>query len=194
MNKKTIVLASTSVYRRELLGRICEDFSVVAPNVDEAPISTETPAECAMRLSAEKARAGALSTSGDIFIGSDQVAECDNQILHKPGTKEKAIAQLMFSSGKLAKFHTGVCVFDRTTDSHDCATVTTEVKFRSLTVEEIKRYVDREDVLGCAGSAKSEGLGISLLDSIRGSDPTALIGLPLITVTRMLRDAGISLP
>ena len=110
MNKKTIVLASTSVYRRELLGRICEDFSVVAPNVDEAPISTETPAECAVRLSAEKARAGALSTSGDIFIGSDQVAECDNQILHKPSTKEKAIAQLMFSSGKLAKFHTGVCV------------------------------------------------------------------------------------
>ena len=194
MSKKNIVLASTSTYRRELLERICKDFTVVAPKVDEAPISTETPAECAMRLSSEKARAGALLTSGDIFIGSDQVAECDNQILHKPGTKEKAIAQLMFSSGKLAKFHTGVCVFDRTTDSHDCATVTTEVKFRSLTVEEIKRYVDREDVLGCAGSAKSEGLGISLLDSIRGSDPTALIGLPLITVTRMLRDAGISLP
>jgi len=194
MNKKTIVLASTSVYRRELLGRICEDFAVVAPNVDEAPISTETPAECAMRLSAEKARAGALSTSGDIFIGSDQVAECDNQILHKPGTKEKAIAQLMFASGKLAKFHTGVCVFDQTTDSHDCATVTTEVKFRSLTIEEIKRYVDREDVLGCAGSAKSEGLGIALLDSIHGPDPTALIGLPLITLTRMLRDVGISLP
>ena len=194
MSKKNIVLASTSTYRRELLERICKDFTVVAPNVDEAPISTETPTECAMRLSTEKARAGALLTSGDIFIGSDQVAECDNQILHKPGTKEKAIAQLMFSSGKLAQFHTGVCVFDRTTDSHDCVAVTTEVKFRSLTLEEIKRYVDREDVLGCAGSAKSEGLGISLLDSIRGPDPTALIGLPLITLTRMLRDAGISLP
>ena len=194
MSKKNIVLASTSTYRRELLERICKDFTVVAPKVDEAPISTETPAECAMRLSSEKARAGALLTSGDIFIGSDQVAECDNQILHKPGTKEKAIAQLMFSSGKLAKFHTGVCVFNQTTDSHDCATITTEVKFRSLTVEEIKRYVDREDVLGCAGSAKSEGLGISLLDSIHGSDPTALIGLPLITLTKMLRDVGIALP
>jgi len=194
MNKKTIVLASTSIYRRELLERICKDFAVVAPNIDETPILTETPAECAMRLSAEKARAGALLISGDIFIGSDQVAECNNQILHKPGTKEKAIAQLMFSSGKLAKFHTGVCVFNQTTDSHDCATITTEVKFRSLTVEEIKRYVDREDVLGCAGSAKSEGLGISLLDSIHGPDPTALIGLPLITLTRMLRDVGIPLP
>ena len=175
MSKKNIVLASTSTYRRELLERICKDFTVVAPKVDEAPISTETPAECAMRLSSEKARAGALLTSGDIFIGSDQVAECDNQILHKPGTKEKAIAQLMFSSGKLAKFHTGVCLFNQTTDSHDCATITTEVKFRSLTVDDIKRYVDREDVLGCAGSAKSEGLGISLLDSIHGPDPTALI-------------------
>ncbi|MEK9868030.1 MAG: Maf family protein, partial [Betaproteobacteria bacterium] len=90
--------------------------------------------------------------------------------------------------------HTGVCVFNQTTDSHDCATVTTEVKFRSLTIEEIKRYVDREDVLGCAGSAKSEGFGIALLDSIHGPDPTALIGLPLITLTRMLRDVGISLP
>jgi len=194
MSKKTIVLASTSIYRRELLERICEDFAVVAPNIDETSKSTETPAERAMRLSIEKARAGALSTSGDIFIGSDQVAECDNQILHKPGTKENAVAQLMFSSGKLAKFHTGVCVFNQTTDSHDCAVVTTEVKFRSLTIEEIKRYVDREDVLGCAGSAKSEGLGISLLNSIHGSDPTALVGLPLITLTRMLRDVGVSLP
>jgi len=194
MSKKTIVLASTSIYRRELLERIFKDFAVVSPNIDETSKSTETPAERAMRLSIEKARAGALSTSGDIFIGSDQVAECDNQILHKPGTKENAVAQLMFSSGKLAKFHTGVCVFNQTTDSHDCAVVTTEVKFRSLTIEEIKRYVDREDVLGCAGSAKSEGLGISLLNSIHGSDPTALVGLPLITLTRMLRDVGVSLP
>jgi len=194
MSKKTIVLASTSIYRRELLERLCKDFAVVSPNIDETSKSTETPAERAKRLSIEKARAGALSTSGDIFIGSDQVAECDNQILHKPGTKENAVAQLMFSSGKLAKFHTGVCVFNQTTDSHDCAVVTTEVKFRSLTIEEIKRYVDREDVLGCAGSAKSEGLGISLLNSIHGSDPTALVGLPLITLTRMLRDVGVSLP
>ena len=194
MHKKTIFLASTSIYRRELLERICKDFTLVAPNIDETPILTETPAECAMRLSAEKARAGALLISGDIFIGSDQVAECNNQILHKPGTKEKAIAQLMFSSGKLAKFHTGVCVFNQTNDRQDCATITTEVKFRSLTIKEIKRYVDREDVLGCAGSAKSEGLGISLLDSIHGPDPTALIGLPLITLTKMLRDVGIPLP
>ena len=194
MNEKRVVLASTSVSRRDLLGRILSHFDAVAPQVDEVPISGESPADCALRLSILKAKAGAQKTDGDIYIGSDQVAECEGIWLSKPGNVQNALKQLALVSGKVARFHTGVCVFDRVTQTEHTASITTEVKFRVLTQDEIERYVSLEDVLACAGSAKSEGLGITLLESITGPDPTALIGLPLITLSSMLRRLGMSLP
>ncbi|MDA1331778.1 MAG: Maf family nucleotide pyrophosphatase [Proteobacteria bacterium] len=189
-----IVLASTSIYRQELLKRICKNFQVVSPKVDETPLPNEDARLCAERLSIAKARAVAHLTGRDLIIGSDQVAECDGRRLSKPGSLDKAIEQLKFASGRTAFFYTGICVLNRHTNKYQSLVVDTEVTFRQLSLSEIQRYVETEDVLGCAGSAKSEGLGITLLESILGSDPTALVGLPLIALSRMLRDEGVTLP
>jgi septum formation protein len=189
-----IVLASTSIYRRELLGRIYQDFQVESPNVDETPLPNEDARVCAERLSIAKARAITSLSGKDFIIGSDQVAECDGVRLSKPGSLDKAIEQLKFASGRTAFFYTGVCVLNAHTNVHQSVVVDTEVTFRQLSLSEIERYVEAEDVLGCAGSAKSEGLGITMLESILGSDPTALVGLPLIALSRMLRDEGVILP
>ncbi|MFC5437613.1 Maf family protein [Rhodanobacter umsongensis] len=189
-----IVLGSTSRYRAELLRRLVPDFEQCAPGTDETPRAGEAPAERALRLAIAKAAAAARGQHNSLIIGSDQVAELDGQVLDKPGTAERACAQLRASSGREVHFHTALCLLD-TRDGHQHAHVDhTRVRFRELAAPEIARYIERERPLDCAGSFKCEGLGISLFESIDNRDPSALIGLPLIALARMLRDAGIVLP
>lgn len=191
-----VVLASTSRYRRELLARLLPDFAVDAPDVDEAPIAGEPPRDLAIRLASAKAHAVAARHPDAIVIGSDQVAELDGTALGKPGSVEAARAQLAASSGKTLSFHTALCVLDMRNNAAvvhsalDC----TQVAFRRLDATTIERYVDAEEPLDCAGSFKAEGLGIALFERIGSSDPTALIGLPLIALARLLREAGLPLP
>lgn len=191
-----VVLASTSRYRRELLARLLHDFAVDAPDVDETPILGESPRDLAIRLASAKAHAVAARHPDAIVIGSDQVAELDGTALGKPGSVEAARAQLAASSGKTLSFHTALCVFDTRGNAMversaiDC----TQVVFRTLDAATIARYVDAEKPLDCAGSFKAEGLGIALFERIGSSDPTALIGLPLIALARLLREAGLPLP
>jgi len=189
-----LVLASTSSYRRMLLERFQLAFETASPQVDESPLSHETPPATANRLAIEKARAVAAQYPDALIIGSDQVAHMENEIFGKPGTSERAIAQLRRMSGQTVIFHTALAVLNTRSGRIRSESVPTRVKFRDLTDEEITRYVDKEQPLDCAGSAKSEGLGIALLDSLSGDDPTALIGLPLIALSRMLRAEGLQLP
>lgn len=191
-----VVLASTSRYRRELLARLLPDFAVDAPDVDETPIAGESPRDLAIRLASAKAQAVAARHPDAIIIGSDQVAELDGIALGKPGSVEAARAQLAASSGKTLSFHTALCVLDMRNNAavahsaRDC----TQVVFRTLDAATIARYVDAEKPLDCAGSFKAEGLGIALFERIESSDPTALIGLPLIALAHLLREAGLPLP
>jgi len=187
-----LVLASTSVYRRELLARLQMEFVTFAPQVDETPLPYEFPEVTALRLAAAKARAAAPFYPTAVIIGSDQVAEIDGVRLGKPGGRERAQEQLRQASGREVVFHTALCVLDVATDRARDRVVPTTVRFRSLTSSQISSYLDREQPYDCAGSAKSEGLGIALLEEIRGDDPTALIGLPLIALVSLLRDAGLS--
>ena len=191
-----LILASTSRYRRELLSRLVADFRVVAPDVDETPQDREPPEALAQRLAAAKALAVARDFPGALVIGSDQVAELDGRPIGKPGTREAALAQLAASSGRAVVFHTAVCVADARTEPprYYPAIDRTLVVFRTLTDDEIARYVDRENPLDAAGSFKSEGLGIALFERIETTDPTALIGLPLIALAGLLRTAGFTLP
>jgi 7-methyl-GTP pyrophosphatase len=189
-----IVLGSTSRYRAELLRRLVPDFEQSAPGTDEAPRAHEGPAERALRLAIAKATAVAQGQRNALIIGSDQVAELDGRVLDKPGTAERARAQLGASSGREVHFHTALCLFDTRSGRQPTHIDHTRVRFRVLTASEIARYIEREEPLDCAGSFKCEGLGISLFESIDNGDPSALIGLPLIALTRMLRDAGIELP
>ncbi|MCW5632637.1 MAG: septum formation inhibitor Maf [Rubrivivax sp.] len=186
-----LILASTSPYRRELLGRLRLVFDVAAPGVDETPHPGERPAELAGRLSRAKAQAVAARHPGAVVIGSDQVCELDGEALGKPGTHERAVQQLHRLSGRRAVFHTSVCVLRRDTgyEAHDAAPVV--VRFRVLAADEIEHYLRTEQPYDCAGSAKCETLGIALLEAIESDDPTALVGLPLIRTSRMLRAAGI---
>ncbi|HXS74305.1 MAG TPA: Maf family nucleotide pyrophosphatase [Rhodanobacteraceae bacterium] len=195
MNTPRVVLASTSRYRAELLHRLLADFEQVAPGVEEGALPGETPAQCATRLAALKARAVAAHHDGAIVIGSDQVAELDGHVLGKPGNAARARAQLQACGGREARFHTAVCVIDTHT-GHRClqATDLTRALFRTLSPDEIARYVEREQPLDCAGGFKAEALGISLFERIESDDPTALIGLPLIALARLLRECGLSLP
>jgi len=191
-----IVLASTSRYRRELLARLVTDFRIATPDVDETPFANEKPADLARRLAEAKAFAVAGDFAGALVIGSDQVAELDGRPIGKPGTREAAIAQLAASSGRTVVFHTAVCLADARTSPPriGAATDRTHVVFRQLATDEIARYVDRETPLDAAGSFKSEGLGITLFERIETSDPTALIGLPLMALAALLRAAGFTLP
>ena len=189
-----IVLASTSRYRRELLSRIVADFDVAAPDVDETPQAAETPSTLAARLAEAKARAVAAGRTDAIVIGSDQVAELDGRPIGKPGTAERARAQLAASAGRTIVFHTAVCVVDTRSGAIDAAIDRTEVVFRPLSADEIARYVEHENPLDAAGSFKAEGAGIALFERIESTDPTALIGLPLIALARLLRAAGFTLP
>jgi septum formation protein len=191
-----LVLASTSRYRRELLARLSPTFRAVAPQVDETPRPGEAPAALAARLAEAKARAVATQCPGALVIGSDQVADLDGLPLGKPGSAAAAKAQLAASSGRSVVFHTAICLVDARAEPFAASAEidTTAVVFRGLESGEIERYVESERPLDCAGSFKAEGLGISLFERIDSRDPTALIGLPLIALTRLLRAAGVVLP
>lgn len=191
-----LILASTSPYRRELLARLGLPFRSVAPEVDEAAVPGEVPRATAVRLARAKAEAVAALHPGTLVIGSDQVADLKGQALGKPGSVEVARIQLAASAGHSVLFHTAVCVVDARAPEaapHE-AVDTTRVVFRTLAAAEIARYLAAEPALDCAGSFKAEGLGISLFERIEGSDPTALVGLPLIALTRLLREAGLRVP
>ena len=192
--QRPLVLGSTSRYRHELLSQLNLPFAVAAPEVDETPLTNETPRALALRLALAKARAVARQHPQAVVIGSDQVADLDGQPLGKPGTHERAVAQLRQMSGKTVIFQTAVAVICAATGFEQVDLAPVEVRFRSLSDEEIERYLRAEQPYDCAGSAKSEGLGIALLDAIHSDDPTALIGLPLIRTCRMLRAAGLVLP
>ncbi|MDA8384329.1 MAG: Maf family nucleotide pyrophosphatase [Betaproteobacteria bacterium] len=189
-----LVLASTSVYRRELLSRLQIPFVVASPDVDEAPRPGETPAATALRLSEAKARAVKDRFPNALIIGSDQVAELDGEAIGKPMSRENAIRQLTRMQGKGVFFHTGLCVYNSRSDRAQCELVPYRVRFRPLTQTQIERYLAKEEPYNCAGSARTEGLGISLLEAMTGDDPTALIGLPLITLVRLLNNEGMDLP
>jgi septum formation protein len=186
-----LVLASTSPYRRELLNRLGLPFDVANPRADESPLPDETPENLALRLSEVKARAVALAYPDALIIGSDQVATIDGKIYGKPGTHERAVAQLRELSGKTVNFFTGLCLFDAKNGKAEVRGIPTLVKFRELSDAEIENYIKREPAYDCAGSAKSEGLGIALLASMQGDDPNALVGLPLIALCDMLRNKGV---
>lgn len=186
-----LVLASTSPYRAALLERLGLPFETVAPKVDETPLPGESPGALVTRLSRLKARAGAAGRSGQLIIGSDQIAVIDEQILGKPGTEARARAQLALLSGRQVTFLTGLCLVDTDTETDQLTLVETPVKFRTLTERQIADYVEREQPLDCAGAFKSEGLGIALFEGLGGSDPNALIGLPLIELCSMLETAGL---
>jgi septum formation protein len=191
--KARLLLASTSPYRRELLSRLRIPFDIARPEVDETPHPGESPLALAQRLAAAKA-ATIVVREGDAWvIGSDQVAELDGEPLGKPGGRDQALAQLAAMSGRSVAFRTALCVMHRDLGRFD-AVDTTVVRFRSLGGDEIARYVDAEQPFDCAGSFKSEGLGIVLFEAIDTSDPTALVGLPLIATARLLRQAGFALP
>lgn len=189
-----LVLASTSPYRRELLARLQLPFEVCAPATNETPLPDETPAATAERLSLAKAGAVADRFPEALIIGSDQVAYCGAQRFGKPGSRANARRQLTELSGKTVVFHTGLCLLNGATGRYHLRGVATQARFRELSDAEIVRYLDKEDALNCAGSARSEALGISLLEWLRSDDPTALVGLPLIALCEMLRAEGIALP
>lgn len=194
MSQPRIVLASTSRYRAELLRRILGDFEQAAPDADEAALPGEAPGTRAARLAAAKARAVAPGCRDALVIGSDQVATLGNNVLHKPGSIDIARKQLRASSGNNVDFFTGVCVIDARDGRRWAALDHTRVVFRNLADAEIDRYIALERPLDCAGSFKSEGAGIALFERIESEDPTALIGLPLIALAGLLRQAGIALP
>ena len=169
-------------------------FLTSSPDIDESVKPGETFNELVSRLSEEKARRIAQEFPDALIIGSDQVAECDDQILTKPGSRENAVKQLSFMSGKKLVFHTGLCVFNAKTNNLEKDIITYSVKFRDLSEIDIHHYLDKEEPYNCAGSFKSEQLGISLVEKMQGDDPTALIGLPLIRLCQMLRNQGVTLP
>lgn len=190
---RKLILGSTSPYRRELLSRLHVPFDVQSPHVDETPLPHEAPASLASRLALAKAQAVAQLHPASVVIGSDQVADLDGQALGKPMTHERAVAQLRQMRGKTVVFQTAVAVVCAASGFCQQALAPVMVRFRELSDEEIESYLRREKPYDCAGSAKSEGLGIALLDAIESDDPTALVGLPLIRTCRMLRAAGIPL-
>ena len=191
---RALVLGSTSRYRRELLQRLRLPFEVLAPDVDETPRPGEAPAALAQRLALAKARTVAAQRPDAIVIGSDQVADLNGEPLGKPGNHERAVAQLRRMSGQTVRFQTALAVVCQETGFEASELALVKVVFRQLDDATIERYLRAEQPYDCAGSAKSEGLGIALLERIVNDDPTALIGLPLIHTARLLRQAGLQLP
>lgn len=190
---RQLVLGSTSRYRADLLGRLNVAFQVAAPDVDETPLPQEAPRALAERLALAKARAVAAQFPLAVVIGSDQVADLNGHCLGKPGTHDNAVTQLRQMQGQTVVFQTAVAVVCLDSGFERLSVAAVRVKFRNLSDNEIENYLQLEKPYDCAGSAKSEGLGIALLDSIDSDDPTALIGLPLIRTCQMLRAAGIEL-
>jgi septum formation protein len=187
-------MGSTSRYRRELLSRLNLPFEIASPDVDETPTPGEAPRDLALRLALAKAHAVAKQHPEAVVIGSDQVADLAGQPLGKPGTHERAVQQLRQMRGQTVIFQTAVATVCQASGFEQVDIAPVEVRFRDLSDDEIERYLRAEQPYDCAGSAKSEGLGIALLDAIHSDDPTALIGLPLIRTCRMLRAAGVVLP
>ena len=190
---RTLILGSTSRYRKELLSRLQIPFETAAPDVDETPHINESPKDLALRLALAKARAVALKNPEAIVIGSDQVADLEGAPLGKPGNHTNATLQLQRMRGKTVIFQTALSVVCIATGYQRTDLAEVKVKFRDLSDAEIETYLRAEEPYDCAGSAKSEGLGIALLDSIDNDDPSALIGLPLIRTCQMLREAGVKL-
>lgn len=191
MSQPTLILASTSPYRRALLERLHLPFCTIKPGTDETCLPNEPAENMVCRLAREKARAVALQHPEAWVIGSDQCAVLDGQILGKPGTHERAFAQLKAASGKSVLFHTGLCLIQLAGGFERLVNVPFSVHFRELDDREIERYLQREQPYDCAGSFKSEGLGVTLFQSMQGNDPSSLIGLPLIALCAMLREAGL---
>ncbi|HYA37323.1 MAG TPA: Maf family nucleotide pyrophosphatase [Candidatus Methylomirabilis sp.] len=188
-----LILASSSPYRRELLERLKIPFEVIAPDVDESPRSGETPEKLVERLAIEKARKIAGQIPGALVIGSDQVAVYDGQIVGKPHSHGKAAQQLRSASGKTVTLYTGLALVNADTQRVQCEVIPYRVAFRVLNEAQIESYLRREQPYSCAGSVKSEGLGIALLEKFEGDDPNTLIGLPLIRLVRMLENEGIKI-
>lgn len=190
---RQIVLASSSPYRKELLQRLQLEFETTSPNVDETAHIDESSPDLVIRLATSKAYAVAAEYPNAIIIGSDQIAVCEEHILGKPGTLENATKQLKFISGKLVTFYTGLCVLDASNKALQRDYVKFFVEFRQLSDEMIASYLAKEPAFNCAGSFKSEGLGIALTLRMSGKDPTTLVGLPLIRLTQMLEKAGVKI-
>ena len=191
--QRALILGSTSRYRRELLERLRVPFDVVSPNVDETPLAGEAPHALATRLALAKAKAVAALHPSAVVIGSDQVADLNGEPLGKPGTHDRAVVQLQRMRGQTVIFQTAVSVVCQASGFEQTELAQIKVRFRELSDAEIEAYLRAEEPYDCAGSAKSEGLGIALLDAIDNDDPTALIGLPMIRTARLLRAAGIEL-
>ncbi|WP_067521004.1 Maf family protein [Endozoicomonas ascidiicola] len=186
-----ILLASSSPYRKHLLQRLNLTFQQQSPDINETPLSHETAQQLATRLSLEKAQALTNKHPNTLIIASDQAASLHDKILGKPGTREKAIAQLSSCSGKQVTFYTGLCLLNTASGQFQLECIEYSVWFRQLTPSQITYYIDAESPLDCAGSFKCEGLGVTLFEKMNGDDPNSLIGLPLITLTNMLINEGI---
>ncbi|MCG6896575.1 MAG: Maf family nucleotide pyrophosphatase [Thiocapsa sp.] len=191
MSSPTLVLASTSPYRRALLERLRLPFETAAPRVDERRNSSESPQVLVLRLAEAKARAIAETYRNALIIGSDQVACIGDEVLGKPGDREQAVAQLERASGRTLVFHTGLCLLNTMTGRAQTLVEPYRVHFRALTRQQIEGYLDREQPFDCAGSFKSEGLGIALFERVEGDDPNTLIGLPLIRLITLLESEGV---
>jgi len=189
-----LILASSSVYRQRLLERLGQPFKIVTPAVDEATQPGESALSLSQRLSREKAQAIPTKSADPLVIGADQVAACDNRLLGKPGSAAGAVEQLLFCAGKHVVFFTSVAFWRPAQNQLFEATETVEVSMRALQLPEIEAYVAKDKPLDCAGSFKAESLGIALFRAVKSQDPTALEGLPLITVSAMLRDVGYAIP
>lgn len=186
-----LILASSSIYRRSLLEKLNIPFLTQSPEVDETPLSGESPAETALRLAQEKARKVGLNHDDALIIGSDQVAVLEGVQIGKPLSFENAFRQLQMMRGKTVVFHSALCLFNSKTHEMQKKIVSCDVAFRPLGDEQITRYLHIEQPYHCAGSAKTEGLGIALIQSMQGSDPNALVGLPLIALVDMLKNEGV---
>ena len=188
-----IILGSTSPYRKELLRRLGLAFESAAPDIDETRLTDEMPQALVARLAEEKAKTVADSHANALIIGSDQVAVLNNEVLGKPGNHEKAVAQLEKASGETVTFYTGLCLYNTATKNLQLDVVPFNVVFRKLTRDQIEQYLKVEQPYNCAGSFKSEGLGVVLFERLEGEDPSALIGLPLIRLCRMLEQEGVKI-
>lgn len=187
-----LILASSSIYRRELLQRLQLPFSTISPEVDETPLSGEAPQETALRLAQAKARKIGADHENALIIGCDQVATLDGEQLGKPLVHDRAVQQLRKMRGRRVVFHSALCLYNAAADRIQAEVVPYEIEFRQLSDAQIENYLRKEEPYHCAGSAKSEGLGIVLIAAMHGSDPNALIGLPLIALVDMLHNEGVN--
>lgn len=192
MTTPKLILASSSIYRKELLEHLQLPFGVISPDVDETPRANEAPEQTALRLAQEKARKVSVSEPDALIIGCDQVAILDGVQLGKPLTHDNAVRQLRLMRGREVTFHSALCLFNAHTGHMQADVVPTVVTFRQLSDDQIEHYLQKEQPYHCAGSAKSEGLGIALIAAIHGDDPNALIGLPLIRLITMLQHEGVN--